>query len=232
MPAGSALLRLATATAVTAASAAGVVALAAPAGAVSSDAYTYLARINAERAAHGLHALTMRSDLNRVAQGWANHMASVEVLSHNPRLATQVTNWQVVGENVGEGPSIAALDRAFWASTPHRDNILDRSYRDVGIATSVRNGIIWITVDFRDPEHAESSATVARPHATRTTAAHRTLHAGSRGRDVARVQRKLHVRADGVFGPKTRRAVIRFQRRHHVHANGVVGVATWKALHV
>jgi hypothetical protein len=233
MPAGSALLRLATATAVTAASAISAVAFAAPAGATSSDAYAYLARINAERAAHGLHALTMRSDLNRVAQGWANHMASVGVLSHNPRLASQVTNWQVVGENVGEGPTIAALDSAFWASAPHRANILDRTYRDVGVATAVRDGIIWITIDFRDPEHAESSSTVAKPRVTRTTTpVHRTLREGSRGRDVAAVQRKVHVAADGVFGPKTRRAVIRFQRSHHLHANGVVGPATWKALHL
>lgn len=232
MPAGSALLRLATATAVTAASAAGLVALAAPAGATSSDAYAYLARINAERAEHGLHVLTMRSDLNRVAQGWSDRMASVQLLSHNPRLVTQVSNWQVVGENVGEGPSISALDSAFWASTPHRDNILDRSYRDVGIATAVRNGIIWITVDFRDPQHGESSSTVARPHTTRTTATHLALRVGSRGHDVVRLQRKLHVRADGVFGRNTRRAVIRFQRRHHLHANGVVGAAMWKALHL
>src|SRR5436305_3086026 len=170
MPVGPALLRLATAATVCAASGAGLVALASPAGAVSTEASTYLARINSERAHHGLRALTMRSDLNRVAQSWASHMASVRLLSHNPRLATQVTNWQVVGENVGDGPTIAALDSAFWASTPHRENILDRSYRDVGIATAVADGVTWITIDFRDPEHAEAASTVAKPRVTRAVA--------------------------------------------------------------
>lgn len=232
MPAGPALLRLAAVSAVCAASAAGLVSVAAPAGAVSSASATYFSRINHERAAHGLRPLTMRSDLNSVAQRWADHMASVRLLSHNPRLATQVTNWQVVGENVGEGPTIDALDSAFWASAPHRANILDRTYRDVGLGTAVSDGVIWITIDFRDPQRPEPTSTIARPRVKRAAAHHRTLHMGARGRDVAAVQRRLHLRADAIFGPRTRRAVVRFQRRHHVHANGVVGAATWKALHL
>ena len=53
---------------------------------------------------------------------------------------------------------------------------------------------------------------------------------GSRGTAVATLQRDLHIRADGVFGPQTRRAVIAFQRRHHLAADGVVGGQTWRAL--
>jgi hypothetical protein len=214
-------------------SAAGVIATATPAHAVSSDAYNYLSRINHERVAHGLRPLTMRTDLNWVAQRWANHMAAANALSHNPRLATQITNWQIAGENVGEGPDIASLDSAFWHSPEHRANILTAGYRDVGIATARANGILWITVDFRKPMYAESSATIARPRtasAPTAPATHRTLRVGSRGRDVAQVQRRLHVRADGVFGPVTRRAVVAFQRRHRQRATGVVTARTWHAL--
>jgi peptidoglycan hydrolase-like protein with peptidoglycan-binding domain len=218
------------------ASAAGVVAAATPAHAVSSDAYAYLTRINHERRAHGLRPLTMRTDLNSIAQRWANHMAAANLLSHNPRLATQITNWQIAGENVGEGPDIPTLDSAFWHSPEHRANILTAGYRDVGIATARANGILWITVDFRKPMYAESSATIATPHTATARAPravrHRTLRVGSRGFDVKRVQRKLHVRADGVFGPVTKRAVVRFQRHHHLRANGVVRAGTWKALHL
>ena len=52
----------------------------------------------------------------------------------------------------------------------------------------------------------------------------------SRGAHVRRLQRLLHIPADGVFGPQTARAVKRFQRAHGLVADGVVGPATWSAL--
>src|SRR3954447_2130573 len=61
--------------------------------------------------------------------------------------------------------------------------------------------------------------TVAR--ATRVT---------GRGSSVRLLQRRLGVGADGVFWPRTARAVKRFQPRHGLHADGVVGPATWSAL--
>jgi len=56
------------------------------------------------------------------------------------------------------------------------------------------------------------------------------LKEGSRGPAVAQLQRKLHVSADGVFGPRTAHAVRRFQRREHLAVDGVVGPRTARAL--
>ena len=60
--------------------------------------------------------------------------------------------------------------------------------------------------------------------------AERTVERGDRGATVKKLQRLLHVRADGVFGRTTVRAVKRFQRRHRMRADGVAGPATWRAL--
>jgi peptidoglycan hydrolase-like protein with peptidoglycan-binding domain len=57
-----------------------------------------------------------------------------------------------------------------------------------------------------------------------------TLERGDRGTSVKRLQRALHVTADGVFGRSTARAVRRFQRRHDLHADGIVGAGTWRVL--
>ena len=53
-----------------------------------------------------------------------------------------------------------------------------------------------------------------------------------RGPSVRLLQRRLGIRADGVFGSGTARAVKRLQRRRGMAADGVVGPATWAALGV
>lgn len=57
-----------------------------------------------------------------------------------------------------------------------------------------------------------------------------TLRKGDRGPAVAKVQRRLKLEADGVFGPITHRAVKRFQRRKKLAPDGIVGPLTRAAL--
>ena len=78
-----------------------------------------------------------------------------------------------------------------------------------------------------------SCATAAALPAAGSASAHdRVLHRGDHGRAVKRLQRALHVRADGAFGRATVRALKRFQRAHGLQADGIVGPATWAALGV
>lgn len=53
---------------------------------------------------------------------------------------------------------------------------------------------------------------------------------GDRGPAVRRIQRRLRISADGVFGRDTRRAVRRFQRRKGLTTDGIVGPITRRAL--
>jgi hypothetical protein len=53
---------------------------------------------------------------------------------------------------------------------------------------------------------------------------------GDRGSAVRRIQAKLGIPADGVFGPQTERAVRRFQRSKGLVVDGIVGPQTRAAL--
>jgi cell wall-associated NlpC family hydrolase len=56
------------------------------------------------------------------------------------------------------------------------------------------------------------------------------LQLGSRGPDVAAMQRALGIPADGIFGRQTRRAVRAFQAAHGLEVDGVIGPITRGAL--
>jgi peptidoglycan hydrolase-like protein with peptidoglycan-binding domain len=55
-------------------------------------------------------------------------------------------------------------------------------------------------------------------------------NAASKRADIRKLQRKVGVSADGVFGPATERAVKRWQRRHGLVADGIVGPQTRAAM--
>ena len=56
------------------------------------------------------------------------------------------------------------------------------------------------------------------------------LGLASSGEFVKKVQTKVGVAADGVYGPKTEAAVRAFQSAHGLAPDGIVGPKTWRAL--
>ena len=56
------------------------------------------------------------------------------------------------------------------------------------------------------------------------------LKIGSRGEDVKKLQQKLGLGADGVFGPGTEKAVKKWQIDHDLGADGIVGEGTWNKM--
>jgi len=67
-----------------------------------------------------------------------------------------------------------------------------------------------------EPTGGTAAGTTAKPKAKKVS--------------VKRIQKALGIKADGVLGPKTRRAIKRFQKAHGLKADGVAGPATLRAL--
>jgi hypothetical protein len=135
----------------------------------------FVAKMNAARQANGLAPYAVASDLASIARSHSAQMASSQTLYHNPSLTSQVQNWQAVGENVGEGPTVSDIHTAFMNSPEHRANILDHDFTQVGVGVVVdKNGMIWVTEDFRKPMYSSGSTGSAT---TTHTATHSTYSA-------------------------------------------------------
>jgi hypothetical protein len=134
----------------------------------ASSASSFVSLVNSSRASHGLKGYAVSSQLTSVALGQAERMAAQGRLYHNPSLASQVTGWKYVGENVGYGPDVSSLFQAFMNSSPHRANILDHDFTQIGVGAVTKNGTLWVSMVFRDPLHATTTTT--KPAVKKTTA--------------------------------------------------------------
>jgi uncharacterized protein YkwD len=109
--------------------------------------------VNQARADKGLKPLRQRGSLSDVADDWAHVLATTRVLKHNPRLFSQVNNWTLIAENVGYGPDVRTIHRAFMASPEHRENILEPRFNALGIGKERDTlGTLWIVQIFKRPE--------------------------------------------------------------------------------
>lgn len=102
-----------------------------------SAAATGLRALNADRSAHGLAPLAANSQLQAKAQAWAEQLARERRLRHSVLTADVPACWRALGENVGYGASIQAVEAAYMTSSPHRANILDRRYTSAGVGVAV-----------------------------------------------------------------------------------------------
>lgn len=134
------------------------------ASAADAHAASFVSKANAERSSRGLRAYAVSSELGAVARRHAARMASKGTLYHNPNLGSEVSGWQVVGENVGMGGDVASVHRAFMDSPEHRANILARDYTQVGVGTVTdADGVLWVVQVFRLPMAAAAAPAPAKP---------------------------------------------------------------------
>jgi uncharacterized protein YkwD len=122
----------------------------------SDPASRILARINEARAAAGHGALVVDDDLETVANRHVADMIERGRLAHTPTdlLGRRVTNWRVLAESIGVGPSVTSLFEALMGSEADRRNLLDPAFHHVGVGATRTGDRLWVTVlfsDSRDP---------------------------------------------------------------------------------
>ena len=90
-------------------------------------------KMNSARSA--LTKLSLDPELSKAARVHTNEMIRKNELFHtsSANLKNRVTNWVVLGENVGVGSTVSSLHEAFMNSPAHRDNVMLPTYRHVGV---------------------------------------------------------------------------------------------------
>jgi len=134
-----------------------------------SEEAQFFALTNQLRAQHGLSQLASYGPLVSIARTWSGNMARAGNISHNMSLPSEVSGpWTKLGENVGVGGSVNAIQTAFINSPHHYENLVDPVWNYVGIGVVDSGGRIWVTVDFMQLNNTPATAApAAAPRANR-----------------------------------------------------------------
>jgi putative chitinase len=128
-----------------------------------------------------------------------------------------------------------AVESACWFWNNSKLNAIADKGDIVAMTKKINGGTIGL--EDRTKRYEEALAIlggdVPAPKASATTRSTKTkgntnvtLSVGSRGDDVAAMQKALGLNADGVFGPATKRAVKQWQAANGLAADGIAGPAT------
>src|SRR4051812_44853194 len=130
--------------------------------------------VNQHRSGMGLRALRTDAALQTVARRQASRMVAAGYIYHNPDLGSEagaaVPTWLKIGENVGVGPDVPAVEDAFLASPHHRENIEDGAYNVIGLgAEAGSGGAMYFTQNFANAGAPAPVQSPTRAAVTTTT---------------------------------------------------------------
>ena len=106
--------------------------------------------VNRYRHQHGLASLKENRAVDRTGRHHSQAMASQRLLFHSGDLRTKLRSFHPSswGENVGMGPSVWRVFKAWTRSSTHRANMLNRRFRHAGVGVIHSHGVYWITMIF------------------------------------------------------------------------------------
>ncbi|MFH8798328.1 sigma-70 family RNA polymerase sigma factor [Streptomyces sp. NPDC017936] len=128
-----------------------------PQSAPSGTAAQVIALVNKERSAAGCGPLSENSRLRAAAQGHSDDMAARDFFDHtNPdgdgpgeRVTAAGYRWSTFGENIAKGQQTPDAVMTSWMNSPgHRANILNCSFKEIGVGVHRGDGGPWWTQNF------------------------------------------------------------------------------------
>jgi uncharacterized protein YkwD len=125
---------------------AGVLVFATPAASLDRPEQKLATMTNTARHRYDMPRLDQRARLSTAAERQSRRMAKRGELFHGSLAWT--SGCRCWGQNVGMGPTVRAVYRAFMRSADHRANVLDRCYRRAGYGVVKKRGAVWVTVNF------------------------------------------------------------------------------------
>ena len=107
-------------------------------------------KINEERSDLGIGKLSIDPELSKAARKQTNDMVKTNDLHHTTpeEFRRRVTMWTLIGENVGVGSTVSSLHAAFMASPLHTANVLNGSFKHVGVGVRQEGDRMWVTIIF------------------------------------------------------------------------------------
>ena len=144
----------------------GMLALPMPANAGPRTDAAFVRATSADRRENGLKSLSSSATLAKLARSHSVAMARKSARSYAGRcssgalwhnnISKSSNHWVWLGQNVGCGSlgsggldaSVRRIQDAFMASTGHRRNILYRRANLFGVGSWIKDGVIWVTVNF------------------------------------------------------------------------------------
>lgn len=112
-------------------------------GCLRSTQSQVLSELNADRSANKLRTLAIQADAQNKAQAWAEKLARENKLYHSTLSDGIKVKWCSLGENVGYGPNVPAIEDAYMNSAGHRANILSTKWNGVGVGYATNGSRVY-----------------------------------------------------------------------------------------
>lgn len=160
------------------------------------------------------HGYGLAVDVIHETKGWAPGASDRETTAWFRKVADIFKSH---GCSAGMDWSKADPPHMQWGNMPASPGVTHKAAKQ-----SRGNAAVWRDVGAADPDFHDSES----PHVK----APRSLKMGDSGDDVKALQTKLNLRADGLFGVLTERAVQSLQLRHGLAVDGIAGPHTLSLL--